>query len=240
MMVRRAKGGFATEHPLRGVELRLLGRLRRENPDAAYVLPRLTAAPHRAARFSHPDLAAASRAIPSESARVLRRTTLRHAAATFPLPREVKDGPGAVCLYLQRARKAQIHGLRCGNGCKDRGVRSASGRALNRRQVHWRAIGRCPSIDDAPRAKNLAVRIANAVYQGIDFPALVLENLGIELGERIRAASQHRACNTHKQGHDPAHSPSLTQRVGDRHRLRFYSSPAGCAGAATACKPARP
>ena len=36
--VRRAKGGFATEHPLRSVELRLLGRLRRENPEAAYVL----------------------------------------------------------------------------------------------------------------------------------------------------------------------------------------------------------
>ena len=36
--VRRAKGGFATEHPLRSVELRLLGRLRRENPNAVYVL----------------------------------------------------------------------------------------------------------------------------------------------------------------------------------------------------------
>jgi integrase len=36
--VRRSKGGFATEHPLRSVELRLLGRLRRENPEAAYVL----------------------------------------------------------------------------------------------------------------------------------------------------------------------------------------------------------
>jgi integrase len=36
--IRRAKGGFATEHPLRSVELRLLGRLRRENPEAAYVL----------------------------------------------------------------------------------------------------------------------------------------------------------------------------------------------------------
>ena len=36
--IRRAKGGFATEHPLRAVELRLLGRLRRENPNAVYVL----------------------------------------------------------------------------------------------------------------------------------------------------------------------------------------------------------
>jgi integrase len=36
--VRRSKGGFATEHPLRSVELRLLGRLRRDNPEAAYVL----------------------------------------------------------------------------------------------------------------------------------------------------------------------------------------------------------
>lgn len=36
--VRRAKGGFVTEHPLRSIELRLLGRLRRESPGAAYVL----------------------------------------------------------------------------------------------------------------------------------------------------------------------------------------------------------
>lgn len=34
----RAKGGFRTEHPLRSVELRLLGRLRREHPEAPYVL----------------------------------------------------------------------------------------------------------------------------------------------------------------------------------------------------------
>jgi integrase len=38
LMVSRAKGGFNTEHPLRSIELRLLGRLRRENPEAAYVL----------------------------------------------------------------------------------------------------------------------------------------------------------------------------------------------------------
>lgn len=38
MVVRRAKGGFATEHPLRSIELRLLGRHRRENPDTAFVL----------------------------------------------------------------------------------------------------------------------------------------------------------------------------------------------------------
>jgi integrase len=36
--VQRAKGGMATEHPLRSVELRLLGKLRREAPDSAYVL----------------------------------------------------------------------------------------------------------------------------------------------------------------------------------------------------------
>jgi integrase len=36
--INRAKGGFATQHPLRAVELRLLGRLRRENPEAPYVL----------------------------------------------------------------------------------------------------------------------------------------------------------------------------------------------------------
>jgi len=38
IVIRRAKGGFVTEHPLRAVELRLLGKLRRENPDAKYVL----------------------------------------------------------------------------------------------------------------------------------------------------------------------------------------------------------
>lgn len=36
--IRRAKGGLTTEHPLRAVELRLLGRLRKESPDATYVL----------------------------------------------------------------------------------------------------------------------------------------------------------------------------------------------------------
>jgi integrase len=36
--IARAKGGMATQHPLRAVELRLLGRLRREHPEAPYVL----------------------------------------------------------------------------------------------------------------------------------------------------------------------------------------------------------
>ena len=36
--VHRAKGGMTTEHPLRAVELRLLGQLRRQHPEAAYVL----------------------------------------------------------------------------------------------------------------------------------------------------------------------------------------------------------
>lgn len=36
--VRRAKGGMTTEHPLRRIELRLLGQLRRQEPEAAYVL----------------------------------------------------------------------------------------------------------------------------------------------------------------------------------------------------------
>jgi integrase len=38
IIVQRAKGGMATEHPLRSIELRLLGKLRREAPEAAYVL----------------------------------------------------------------------------------------------------------------------------------------------------------------------------------------------------------
>jgi len=38
LTVQRAKGGFVTEHPLRSVELRLLGRLRRESPEAVYIL----------------------------------------------------------------------------------------------------------------------------------------------------------------------------------------------------------
>ena len=33
----RAKGGMDTEHPLRSVELRLLGRLRRDHPESEYV-----------------------------------------------------------------------------------------------------------------------------------------------------------------------------------------------------------
>jgi hypothetical protein len=36
--INRAKGGMATQHPLRAVELRLLGKLRREVPEARYVL----------------------------------------------------------------------------------------------------------------------------------------------------------------------------------------------------------
>jgi integrase len=38
LTVNRAKGGFVTQHPLRSVELRLLGKLRKEEPEAKYVL----------------------------------------------------------------------------------------------------------------------------------------------------------------------------------------------------------
>jgi integrase len=38
LVVRRAKGGYPTVHPLREVELRLLGRMRKEAPQNAYVL----------------------------------------------------------------------------------------------------------------------------------------------------------------------------------------------------------
>jgi type 1 fimbriae regulatory protein FimB/type 1 fimbriae regulatory protein FimE len=38
IVIPRAKGGFETHHPLRSIELRLLGKLRRENPEAPYVL----------------------------------------------------------------------------------------------------------------------------------------------------------------------------------------------------------
>jgi integrase len=38
IVINRAKGGFQTEHPLRAVELRLLGKLRRQAPDSQYVL----------------------------------------------------------------------------------------------------------------------------------------------------------------------------------------------------------
>jgi integrase len=34
----RAKGGMTTQHPLKAVELRLLGKLRRQDPDSKYVL----------------------------------------------------------------------------------------------------------------------------------------------------------------------------------------------------------
>jgi integrase len=36
--INRAKGGMTSQHPLRRVELRLLGKLRKESPEAAYVL----------------------------------------------------------------------------------------------------------------------------------------------------------------------------------------------------------
>jgi integrase len=36
--INRAKGGMTTQHPLRSVELRLLGKLRKEEPDGKYVL----------------------------------------------------------------------------------------------------------------------------------------------------------------------------------------------------------
>lgn len=38
IVIRRAKGGLQTEHPLRRLELRLLGQVRRQQPEAAYVL----------------------------------------------------------------------------------------------------------------------------------------------------------------------------------------------------------
>jgi len=38
IVIRRAKGGMTTEHPLRSIELRLLGKLHREYPESAYVL----------------------------------------------------------------------------------------------------------------------------------------------------------------------------------------------------------
>jgi type 1 fimbriae regulatory protein FimB/type 1 fimbriae regulatory protein FimE len=36
--IMRAKGGMSTQHPLRAIELRLLGKLRKESPETAYVL----------------------------------------------------------------------------------------------------------------------------------------------------------------------------------------------------------
>jgi type 1 fimbriae regulatory protein FimB/type 1 fimbriae regulatory protein FimE len=36
--IARSKGGMSTQHPLRAVELRLLGKLRRESPETRYVL----------------------------------------------------------------------------------------------------------------------------------------------------------------------------------------------------------
>ena len=47
----RAKGGMDTEHPLRSVELRLLGRLRRENPDSEYVFLSERGTPMSTANF---------------------------------------------------------------------------------------------------------------------------------------------------------------------------------------------
>src|ERR1700684_4104163 len=49
--IRRAKGGLTTEHPLRSIELRLLGRLRKESPQAAYVLMSERGAPWSTSNF---------------------------------------------------------------------------------------------------------------------------------------------------------------------------------------------
>ena len=47
----RAKGGMDTEHPLRSIELRLLGRLRRENLESDYVLLTERGSPMTTANF---------------------------------------------------------------------------------------------------------------------------------------------------------------------------------------------
>ena len=49
--INRAKGGMDTQHPLRAVELRLLGRLRRENPDSEYVFLSERGTPMTTANF---------------------------------------------------------------------------------------------------------------------------------------------------------------------------------------------
>ncbi|MGC8519275.1 MAG: tyrosine-type recombinase/integrase [Steroidobacteraceae bacterium] len=49
--IHRAKGGMSTEHPLRSVELRLLGKLRRENPDSEYVFLSERGTPMTTANF---------------------------------------------------------------------------------------------------------------------------------------------------------------------------------------------
>ena len=49
--IRRAKGGMSTEHPLLAVELRLLGKLRRENPDSEYVFLSERGTPMTTANF---------------------------------------------------------------------------------------------------------------------------------------------------------------------------------------------
>ena len=49
--VHREKGGMDTQHPLRAVELRLLGRLRRENPESEYVFLSERGTPMSTANF---------------------------------------------------------------------------------------------------------------------------------------------------------------------------------------------
>ena len=51
LSVHRAKGGMDTQHPLRAVELRLLGRLRREHPDSEYVFLSERGTPMSTANF---------------------------------------------------------------------------------------------------------------------------------------------------------------------------------------------
>lgn len=49
--IARAKGGMTTQHPLRAVELRLLGKLRRQAPDSKYVLMTERGAPWSTSNF---------------------------------------------------------------------------------------------------------------------------------------------------------------------------------------------
>jgi type 1 fimbriae regulatory protein FimB/type 1 fimbriae regulatory protein FimE len=49
--INRAKGGMTTQHPLQAVTLRLLGKLRRQQPDAKYVLMSERGAPWSTSNF---------------------------------------------------------------------------------------------------------------------------------------------------------------------------------------------
>lgn len=89
---------------------------------------------------------------------------------------------------------------------------------MHRPQIHLHGSGRRPGVDNAPRDKSLALRIANEIYRGIDILALELRNFGIEPSNGINAAGEQRACCN--QGHPHVDVPSVLSSIPQPSPLR--------------------